>query len=137
MRFEKRISFKKEIQQPEEFIDNALGFEIKIYKDLDINDQRFTDEMPGSLNDTICSMNNFSTITIGVKNYPAKEIYILGNNGCAGGNFWYSIAKDNYLINIIPMPDKGNGYVGYDGKKETKISIPEFEKILSSFELKN
>lgn len=131
MRINSAVSFRK--TETKEY--NSQGFDIRIYKNYKLNEQRFTDEISlvtGNIPDS-CEKELFKDIHIGQGNYLAKEIYINGGDLCFNEAYYFSVEKNGYLFNMIPMPEGGTGYVGYDGKRETEKSLPEFYKILSTF----
>ncbi|TAK95837.1 hypothetical protein EPO05_02995 [Patescibacteria group bacterium] len=130
MRFESAVAFRKSRTLEE----NSSGFDVKIYKGLGLDDQRFTDEIASTGDEpTSCEKNSFKSVTVGVDGYQSKEIYILGGDACFREGYFFSIARNGYLFNIVPIPEGGNEYVNYDGKKEVQKSLPEFNQVLSTF----
>lgn len=105
------------------------GFAVKVYDNIAIN---FTDELSADKPIVESCMPNLVNAIIGANNYSAIEIYF-NDNPCYKETYFYSIQKENYRYNIIPLPERGIEYLSYDGKKEVQNSLPEFDKILSTF----
>jgi hypothetical protein len=116
-----------------------IGFSISISKnstflDYDLLDQgiglALQSSFKGDLNN--CPKPSEHT-SIGDVNYPAKIIYVAPQNPCFQETYFYILKNGNYNYVISPEPLKGEGYIGYDGKKETQKSFPSFYQILSTF----
>jgi hypothetical protein len=109
------------------------GLDIYIYEGEEFSDPVFTNNITRKslkINPEICS--RFNDVTVGENNYPAKEIYIL-NDPCFKNAYFYSLTKDKYIYNIVPLPASGFNSLSYDGKKEIGLYFPDFFNILSTF----
>jgi hypothetical protein len=113
------------------------GLDIYIYEGEEFSDPVNTNNIIRKnlkANPELCSFSN--DVTIGEENYPAKETYILNNNICYKNAYFYSLTKDKYTFNIVPLPAKGFNALNYDGKREIGLYFPEFFNILSTFSFK-
>ncbi len=113
------------------------GLDIYIYEGGEFSDPVVTNNITRKklkVNSEICS--RFNDVTIGEGIYPAKEIYIL-NDPCFRNTYFYSLTKDKYTYNIVPLPASGFNDLSYDGKKEIGLYFPEFFNILSTFKFKD
>jgi hypothetical protein len=67
-------------------------------------------------------------------NFPAEEFLTKGDNECFEPAFFYTIIKDQYLYNIVPVNDKLNPKEISD--KQTILNqFPEFFNIAAHFDL--
>lgn len=116
--------------------NNMKGVDVYVYEGNEFSNLALTDAViRKNPNASPQTLNQFSDVTIGEKNYPAKEVYILNNSAFFKNTYFYSLTKDNYTYTIVPTLGKGvsSGLV-YDGKKEVALYLPEFFDMLSTFE---
>lgn len=78
--------------------------------------------------------SRFTDISLGEEGYPAKEIDVKGGDPCYEETFFYSLAKDGYRYNIVPL-EAGYNISDYDDKVTLIKAFPEFYDIVSTFGL--
>jgi hypothetical protein len=141
IRYEYAFSFMNEFNPP--LGKRNKGFAIEVYKippealkdgKVEGNElAMIVDQLAGKPSSTYPNCSGFKDVFIGQNNYSAIETYIRSDNSCYRETYFFSIQKGNYIYNIVPQPEGGNDYAGYDGKIKTEESLPEFSKILTSF----
>jgi len=72
---------------------------------------------------------------VGPNKYPAIEVSALKDDPCFQETYFFSIQKGSNIFDVVPFPEGGVGYPDYDGEKKVAETLPEFNRILSTFEL--
>ncbi len=108
------------------------GFDVYVYPISRFPGPENTDNLVRK-NDGNISGNcaRFGAITLGGEGYPAKEIDVKGGDPCFEETFFYSLAKGNYLYNIVPL-ETGYNISNYDDKVTLIKTDPQFYDIIST-----
>lgn len=119
-------------------VDGAQGFNITIFEKNGPASWSYTgiDEgiglsLKSATRDLKQCLKPTTEVSIGIGNYPAKEVYTPPSDSCYQEVYFYFFQKGNYDYFITPRP-RGVGYQGYDGKKLVKELLPEFYQIIST-----
>ncbi|MBD3299940.1 MAG: hypothetical protein GF347_01160 [Candidatus Moranbacteria bacterium] len=111
-----------------------IGFEVMVFSDRYYN---LEDTNPLVLRDFTtmegldCGV--FPEIKIGPNDqYPGKRVSVKKNNPCFNEAYFYSVSRNGYIYNFVPVPEGGYHQIGYDGEESTARDLPEFETILST-----
>ena len=62
------------------------------------------------------------------------EIYARADDPCYKESYFYIVQKGFNVFEIVPVPEKGLGYAGYDGKKEVDATLSEFDSVLATWD---
>ena len=120
--------------------EGQKGFDIIVYKSPTKKDNKLDPNYSDSITIKDTAGEDFSNCPeldvheVGPKSYPAVEVAALKDNPCFAETYFFSLQKGSYVYDIVPLPDGGIGYPGYDGEAQTAKTLPEFEKMLSTFE---
>ena len=112
-----------------------IGFDVVIYNVKKIKELSSTEEYPALKNEELRSKESCDEITGHLeenRNYPTEEIYISPNDDCYNSAFFYSITRNEYIYNIIPI--KVNSEKTDEPDKINK-EFPEFVSSVSTFNL--
>lgn len=118
--------------------DNAyIGFDVVIYDAKKIKDLANTDEFPELKNqedesDGACTLDEGRLFEN--PDYPAKEIYISSNDDCYNTNFFFSLTREEYIYNLVPVLKEGADKPS-NPKKEVIQFFPEFFPVASASNL--
>jgi hypothetical protein len=123
-------------QAPEE--KDQKGFDIYVYRLLksksyiqpDYSDNLIKKE---SAAEDYSNCGEIGTVSIGENKYPAMEMYHLQNDPCFRETYFLVLEKGAFIFDIVPVPSGGVGYDNYDGRRKVAETLPEFGKVLNSF----
>lgn len=117
--------------------DPYSGFDVIVYDVKNTKELFDTDEFPAFKSDEFKADESCAEITGHLtenEDYPAEEIYVSPDDNCRNPAFFYSLTRDEYIYNIIPIQKDGRE-APVDSKKETVKNFPEFFSVASSFDL--
>ena len=111
------------------------GFDVIIYDFEKNKGLAKTDEFPTIEKEylkvvTICDQIEESLLEN--ENYPAEKIHVLSDDDCHNSIFFYSLAREKYLYNLVPVLKENLG-MSANAKKEAINNFPEFFSVASSF----
>jgi len=114
-----------------------IGFDVNIYDAKKVNELANTEEFSELKNQE--QENNEACIRIEEylsenPDHPAKEIYISPTDDCRATGFFYTLTRDEYIYNFIPVLKEGTDKPE-NPKKEAIKNFPEFFGMASSIEL--
>ena len=114
------------------------GFDIYIYRLLKSKSYvqpSYTDNLvkKETAAEDYSNCGEIGTVYLGENRYPAMEMYYLKDDPCFFEAYFFVLEKGAYIYDIVPFPQGGVGYDSYDGKKKVEKTLPEFEKMLSTF----
>lgn len=95
-----------------------------------------TDEFPKIKNEEIKSNEECLNINghfAENENYPASQIYVEQKDKYFSPAYFYTIIRDNYIYNIIPVLAKENN--NFHSEKEIIKEFPEFISVAPTFNL--
>ena len=129
----KYLFYKKDAEENNPY----SGFDVIIYDVEKVKELTNTDELAAVKNEklqdsTIC--DQIEGHLTENENYPAEKIHILSDDNCYNSVFFYSLIRERYIYNIVPVL-KENSEVSMDLEKEAMNNFPEFFSIASSFNL--
>lgn len=81
-----------------------------------------------------CINEHTKNVKISESKLSVVEIYDVSND-CFSPIYTFVVNGQKYDYVITPSPERGIGYVGYDGKLETAKTLQDFASILLSFNL--
>lgn len=124
---------KKEIYED----DPYSGFDVIVYDVKNTKELFDTNEFPTLKSDEFKADESCAEITGHLtenEDYPAEEIYVSPDDNCRNPAFFYSLTRDEYIYNIIPIK-KYDWETPDDFKKVAVKNFPEFFSVASSFNL--
>ncbi|MDQ1284373.1 MAG: hypothetical protein QG620_721 [Patescibacteria group bacterium] len=113
------------------------GFEVKVYNVMKVEELASTDEFPALKSSEAESGPLCATIggsLKGKENYSVEEVHVPLSDHCYNSDFFYTIVKDEYIYNIIPIMKDGFESKG-DPKKAVRRDFSDFFSVAFSFEL--
>lgn len=125
--------YKKEVEKNNPY----NGFDVIVYSVEKIKELSKTDEFPLAKNAELKATGACDQIAghlLENKSYPAERIYIPLNDDCYEPAFFYSLTREKYIYNIVPVL-KEELAVTVDPEKETINNFSEFFSIVSGFNL--
>jgi len=130
----KRYQFrKKEMNENNPY----LGFDVVIYDVQKVKELSGTDEFPklkAGVHPSLISCQTLEGHLEENPDYPAEEIYIPPQDDCFDSNLFYSLTKDEYIYNVIPVYAKD--FLKTDDLRAQALKdFPEFFASMASFEL--
>lgn len=133
-KFKLKISFRNKAEDEK----NQKGFDIYAYRLLKSKSYiqpDYTDNLikKDSAAEDYSNCSEIGTASIGENKYPAMEMYHLQNDPCFEEAYFLVLEKGAYIFDIVPVPQGGLGYDSYDGRKKVAETLPEFGKMLNSF----
>jgi len=129
----KYLFYKKGAEENNPF----SGFNMIIYDVEKIKELTNTDEFPAVKNEELKAAGACDQIEGHLwenENYPAEKIHILSDDNCYNSVFFYSLTREKYIYNVVPVL-KENLEISADLEKEAIDNFPEFFSIASSFNL--
>lgn len=133
-KYKYKVSFRNGAANEE----NQKGFDVAIYKLLSLKSgtqPTYSDSLV--LKETAAedygNCNGIEGTNVGPNEYPALAIKVLKDDPCFSEAYFLSLRKGLYVYDIVPIPEGGISYPGYDGEQKTKGTLPEFEKTVSTF----
>ena len=114
-----------------------VGFDVVIYNVQKVKEISDTDEFPELKNQEQEPNDTCSLIEGHLfenPNYPAEEIYIPPNDDCYNTDFFYSLTRDEFIYNFIPIIKEGTDSPANPKEGVTK-DFPEFFGAASSIDL--
>jgi len=134
--WEYRYMFRKTAENATN--DLFSGFDIIVYSVVKTNGFFETEEFPPHKKDIegklISNCLRINGHIYENEEFPAEEIYIPSNDCCFYPGFFFTLTRDNYIYNIIPVPQRSLSEK-IDLKKETLSEFPEFFEAVKDFEL--
>lgn len=134
----KKYKFKVSFRNSAEEGKNQKGFDIYIYRLLKSDNSiqpDYTDNLTkkDTAAEDYSNCGEIGTAYLGENKYPAMEMYYLKNDPCFAEAYYLVLEKGVYIYDIVPVPRGGINYDGYDGRVKVAETLPEFKKILDSF----
>lgn len=105
-----------------------LGFDVAVYDVPKTKEVANTDEYPSLKNperktDTRCQ--NIAGHAIDIDDFPAEEIYIPPTDDCYNSTLFFSIVKERYIYNIVPIVKSETGQAN-DPRIAVNGQFPEY-----------
>lgn len=126
-KWEYRYSFRKKASVSAN--DLFSGFNVVIYNIKKANGFSQTDEFPSYKNhtnrNTVGDCLRMDAHLYEDELFPAEEVHIPSGDDCFYPGFFYTLTKDNYVYNIIPVAQRSLSEE-IDLKKEVMSEFPEF-----------
>jgi len=115
---------------------NQTGFDVFIYASSRFSSYLGTDNLVKK-NENIDTNDcpRFDDITLGQSGYLAKEINAPVSDPCWDETFFYSLAKDGFLYNIVPRPVNKYDFKNFDEKITLTKTLPQFFDVVSTLNL--
>jgi hypothetical protein len=113
------------------------GFDVVIYSVKDIQELSNTDEFQAIKNGTLKLKDTCQEIGEHIaenENYPAEQIYIGQNDECYYPAYFYTLTRDNYIYNIVPVVLEEKEKT-VRSEEEVIKNFPEFISASSTFNL--
>lgn len=134
VKWEYRYQFRKQ-----EITENNpyIGFDVVVYNIHRIKELSNTDEFPTIKNEVLKKQGACQIIEghLGEnENYPAEQIYIDAHDDCYDPAYFYTLTRDNYMYNIVPIL-LGEKEKTIQSEKEIIENLPEFISASSTFDL--
>lgn len=133
-RWEYRYQFRK---QEAEGSNPYIGFDVAVYSVGKVKELSNTDEFPTVKNEDLKEQGVCQEIEghLGEnENYPAEQIYISSDDDCYNPAYFYTITRDDYIYNIVPILE-GEEEKTIQSEKEIIQNLPEFISASSTFNL--
>ena len=133
-KWEYRYQFRKsEVNESNPYI----GFDVAVYNVNKIKELSNTDEFPTIKNEELKEQGVCQEIEghLGEnEKYPAEQIYIPFDDDCYNPAYFYTLTRDNYMYNIVPILS-GEEEKTIQSEKEIIENLPEFISAASTFNL--
>lgn len=130
--WEYRYQFRKsEVDENNPYI----GFDVVVYNVNKIKELSNTDEFPTVKNEELKEQGACQTIEGHLaenEDYPAEQIYIPSNDDCYNPAYFYTLTRDDYMYNIVPIL-AGEEEKTIQSEKEIIQNLPEFISAASTF----
>jgi hypothetical protein len=113
------------------------GFDIVIYNVVKTKELANTDEFPVIKSQELKTEQKCAALEghlIETGDYPAEEIYIPPTDDCYKSSLFFSIIRDGYIYNIVPVLKK-NAQIGEDPRTAIIDNFPEFFAEVSTLNL--
>jgi hypothetical protein len=133
-KWEYRYQFRK--QETDES-NPYIGFDVVVYNVGKVKEISSTDEFPTVKNEELKSQGVCEEITghLGEnEDYPAEQIYISSDDNCYNPAYFYTLTRDDYIYNIVPILT-GEEEKTVQSEKEIIQNLPEFISASSTFNL--
>lgn len=124
---------KKEIGES----DAYAGFDLVVYNTTETKEFSGTDEFPSAkseeakLRDDCQNVEKYGSID---ENYSAEKVYVDWDNDCYDPAYFYTLARDGYIFNIVPVP-VGGEEEQFRSEGEIREIFPEFAAASSTLKL--
>ena len=126
-----KVSFRNNLDTS----SDSKGFDVVFYQGISyLNSERsneITAKEDGDRNSEECGDIVEPAIIGG--NYSGYRVAIDKDNECLREAYFFSLSRNGNLYNIIPYPEKGIGYAGYDSERKTNEKLKVFYDTLASF----
>ncbi|MFA6193964.1 MAG: hypothetical protein WC726_03840 [Parcubacteria group bacterium] len=113
--------------------DPYIGFDVAIYSTRKVKSIQQTDDLirkEDAPEDT--SNCRFSEeLTLGEENNVFQKVSVRQSDACFEPAYFFSVAKDNYLYDVIPVAKEGADSVA-DPEKDVNKNFPEYKEVASS-----
>lgn len=133
-KWEYRYQFRKsEIDESNPYI----GFDVVVYSVNKIKELSNTDEFPTIKDEGLKEQGVCQEIEGHLaenEEYAAEQIYIDANDNCYNPAYFYTLNRDEYLFNIVPILI-GEEEKTIQSEKEIIENLPEFISAASTFDL--
>lgn len=129
-----KVSFRNIFEEG----DESKGFDVYVYraqKSKNFVRPDYTDNLveKDTIAEDYSNCGEIGTVYLSENQYPAMEMYYLKDDPCFFETYFLVLEKGSYLYDIVPVPQGGVGYSGYDGKQRVAETMPEFDKIANTF----
>ena len=133
-----KFSFKVSFRNGATEEKDQKGFYIYIYRPLKVKNYiqpDYSDNLvkKDTAEEDYSNCFEIGTVSIGENNYPAMEMYHLQNDPCFSEAYFLVLGRGAFLFDIVPIPQGGKSYSGYDGRRKVAETLPEFRKMLNTF----
>lgn len=133
-KWEYRYKFRKrKLEQNNPY----LGFDVVVYNVRKIKELSNTEEFPKIKSPKLIKENFCQEIPGHLaenENYPAEQIYIGQDDECYNPAYFYTLTRDEYIYNIVPILNVENGEK-VSSEEEIMEKFPEFISVSSTFNL--
>ncbi|OGI26705.1 MAG: hypothetical protein A2359_03445 [Candidatus Moranbacteria bacterium RIFOXYB1_FULL_43_19] len=132
-KWEARYQFRKKDAGGNPF----LGFDVAVYDVPKTKELRNTEEYPVPKNDkpdANSQCQNIEGHAIEIDDFPAEEIYIPLGDDCYNAALFFSIVKDRYIYNIVPVLEAG-AERGTDPRLAVNDNFPDYYAAASTLVL--
>lgn len=144
---------KKKSASPENIEDEFVGFAVNIYSVASVKELRHTNEFPVRKDvpeADIMKCEEISGHLTENANFPAEEIHIPPGDDCYHPAFFFSLTRERYIYNIVPLLRGEDGRLDQPAQKATEgiaaaedadpklnahENFPEFLATIKSFAL--
>jgi len=133
-KWEYRFQFRKK-----ELVEDNLyiGLDVVVYNVRKVKELSNTDEFPAVKNEELKAQGACQEIGghfAENENYPAEQIYIGPNDDCYEQAYFYTIIRDEYIYNIVPIVEREMEKT-FQLESEIIKEFPEFIALSSTFNL--
>lgn len=114
-----------------------IGFDVVVYNVNKVKELSDTDEFPTVKNEELKNQDLCQEIEGHLaenEEYPAEQIYIDFNDDCYNPAYFYTLTRDQYIYNIVPIL-AGEEEKTIETEKEIIQNFPEFISASSTFGL--
>jgi hypothetical protein len=129
-RYETIYQFRKDVISEN---DTYIGFDVAIYSTEEIgsidltNNVKKKDDAPEDTSNCYFS----EEMTLGQEKNAFQQVSVRDGSACYEPTYFFSITKDSYLYNIIPVIKEGTD-IPVDIGQDVNKNFPEYKKIVSS-----
>jgi hypothetical protein len=133
-KWEYRYQFRKEE------VDGSnpyIGFDVVVYGVKKVKEISNTDEFPTVKNEELKAQGLCEEVEGHLaenEEYPAEQIYVGRNDDCYNTAYFYTLTRDEYIYNIVPIL-AGEEEKTIQTEKEIIQNFPEFISVSSTFNL--
>lgn len=136
-KFRYKLSFREKVGAPEEQVN---GFDIYIYRNMQPSNKfikaDYTDNI--TVKETAApdysNCKELEVFSLGKAEYPALQVYTKSDDPCFREAYFFSLKKNYYIFDFVPVLKSGINYEGYDGEKKVEEEFPDFYRILSTLD---
>lgn len=133
-KWEYRYQFRKSVSEEN---NPYVGFDVVVYNVNKIKELSNTDEFPTVKNEELKNQGICQEIEGHLaenEEYPAEQIYIDFTDDCYNPAYFYTLTRDQYIYNIVPML-AGEEEKTIQTEREIIQNLPEFISASSTFNL--
>ena len=113
------------------------GFNVIVYNLKKVKELSNTDEFPTLKNEALNSSSICRETGVSMaenENYPAEQVYVALDDKCYNVAYFYTLIRDEYIYNIVPILMNGEKGV-LQAEKEIIENFPEFISVSAAFSL--
>ena len=129
-RFETVYKFRKDSSGEN---DPYVGFDVVVYstkKAASVDQTNDIQKKDGAPDDT-SNCQFYQDLTMGEENNVFQKVSVSEGNTCYDSTYFFSIKKDNYLFDIVPVAKDG-AEMPANLEQDVNKNFPEYKKVVSS-----